>query len=477
MPCFGSKRVEIVPITEEVTGRLESDGNSSSKQPPRDGLHSAPNSREVAHSAPSPRGARKGLHSAPQRGTPEGKAALGAKDDTLKPLSPIGDFIIEGAGESSPSPSAVDAYLDDLLGPRIVKDLRGIEWAQRVSGLEAVQKLVKRKAAGTDEFLATGQQADGASIEAERASLFRGCITVLARALQDKVVPVFLPALSLLADVFSAEFLQPIASSPLPHAAIAHFAHQLVFRAGSSNVRAREESSTALLALARCESVGCVTIAPWVLRPLSNSKSSNAVVGRLELIRRLVAEFGLGRSSGLEVQEVLTFTLPLCEVASSNARESALGLVLDMRSTDARRVDALVEDMRPGVSTIVKARLAPSGSQRSLNGLSVSGRRLPPIGSSMAAADQGDEVAAFQTTPPGHEARARARQTASELGVRGPPAARTKSRKATSSSAVHDEGGLLAEADALIAESSPTGALRFDRTEEELMADILQEVN
>ena len=76
-----------------------------------------------------------------------------------------------------------------------------------------------------------------------------------------------------------------------------------------------------------------------------------------------------------------------------------------------------------------------------------------------------------------HEARARARQTASELGVRGPPAARTKSRKATSSSAVHDEGGLLAEADALIAESSPTGALRFDRTEEELMADILQEVN
>ena len=102
MPCFGSKRVEIVPITEEVTGRLESDGNSSSKQPPRDGLHSAPNSREVAHSAPSPRGARKGLHSAPQRGTPEGKAALGAKDDTLKPLSRIGDFIIEGAGESSP---------------------------------------------------------------------------------------------------------------------------------------------------------------------------------------------------------------------------------------------------------------------------------------------------------------------------------------------------------------------------------------
>ena len=471
MPCFGSKRVEIVPITaEDAAGRLEPDGKPT-QQPTRDGLHSAPNGQDAA----PPLGGRKGLHSAPQRGMPDGKVMPGTKGDP-RPLEPIGDFIIE-VGDGAPTASAVDAYLEDLLGPRIVKDLRGAEWAQRVSGLEAVQKLVQRKAAGADELLATGQQPNSASIEATRASLFRGCITVLSRALQDKVVPVFLPALSLLAEVFSSEFLQPIAETPTPRAAVAHFAHQLVFRAGSSNVRAREESSSALLALARCESVGCAAIAHWVLRPLSNSKSSNAVVGRLELIRGLVAEFGLGRSSGLEVHEVLSFTLPLCEAASSSAREAALGLVLDVRSTDARRIDALVEEMRPGVTQIVKARLAPSESHKSLNTLSVSGKRLPPIGSSLAAADHGDEVAAFQTTPPGHEARARARQTASELGVRGPPAARTKPRKAKSSAAMHDEGGLLAEADALMAAAGPTGTLSFDRTEEELMADILHEIN
>jgi len=68
--------------------------------------------------------------------------------------------------------------------------------------------------------------------------LYKACVTVLARALQDKVVPVFLPALQLLVDVYSDGFLSQLpAGQPLHPLPL--FARQLVLRSGSSNVRSR----------------------------------------------------------------------------------------------------------------------------------------------------------------------------------------------------------------------------------------------
>ena len=306
--------------------------------------------------------------------------------------------------------------------------------------------------------------------EGERLALFRGCITVLARALSDKVVPVYLPATALLADLFSSDFLAPIRSSALPRAAIAHFANTLVFRSGSSNVRAREESSNALLHLARCESVGCATIAPYVTRPISNTRQAHAVIGRLELLRTLVAEFDLGSDSGLEISEVLTFALPLCEVASAAARDAAVGLVLDVRRIDERRVEAFMEAHRPAVLILIKARLAPSDT-KPLSGLSVTGRKLPPIG--VAPAGTGDDS---PVTPAGHQVHARAaRQTAMELGARGPPAAPKKLSKAETPSTTEGQPKVSKANDA-DAVSSSARTLSFENIsdDEQLISDILE---
>jgi hypothetical protein len=236
-------------------------------------------------------------------------------------------------------------------------------------------------------------------------------------------VPVYLPALNLLSEVYSSSFLEPLTASSLPRAAICAFAHQLLFRAGSSNVRAREESSTALLNLARCEHVGCPAIARWLVRPLQNSKSSSAAVGRLELLRAAISEFELGaHASGLELREVLAFSLPLAEAAAANARDAAIALLLDLRSTDPPRVEAIIEDMRPAVLGRLKERLAPTNT---LAGLSISGRKLPPLTAS-SLADGGEET---MGTPPGFEARAKARQAGVELGLRSPPGAHRKKPK------------------------------------------------
>ena len=123
----------------------------------------------------------------------------------------------------------------------------------------------------------------------------------------------------------------------LPRAALPHFAGQLVMRAGSSNARAKEESASGLLSLAASAAVGAAAIGPFALRPLANSKSAHAAVGRLELLRTLVAEYGVGETSGLEIHELLAFSLPLCESASDKSRDAAMGLVLELHGIHADR--------------------------------------------------------------------------------------------------------------------------------------------
>jgi hypothetical protein len=149
-----------------------------------------------------------------------------------------------------------------------------------VSGLEAVRKLVQqKKAESAAKPTATGEAPNWRD-EGDRLAFFRGVVTVLVRGLSDKVVPVYLPALSLLTEVYSSDFFAPMPTSGLPKQAIAHFVGQLVFRSGSSNARAREESSNALLHLARCEAVGCASVAPWVPQGTTTLSSEAALQGR-----------------------------------------------------------------------------------------------------------------------------------------------------------------------------------------------------
>ena len=466
MPCFGKKK-SIVPVDEDAVGRLEGDGAKN----PRDGLSSAPTSQDKKQTD----SARK-VHSAPN-------TKKGGSDGTGKAAKnePISDFILEATDGSEPTAESVDAYLADVIGSNIVKDLRSNEWAARVSGLEDLKKLVSKRAAD-DALVATGGGRES-PVAAERLQLFRACVTVITKALNDKVVPVFLPALALLSEVYSPRFIAPISDSKLPRTAIACFAEKLVFRAGSSNVRAREESSSALMALARCDAVGCLAVAPHALSKLSDTKakSISAAVGRLELLRALVAEFSVGDASGLNLSDVLSFALPLCECASKDSRDAAIGLILDVRMILPQKTEKLVEEMRPSVLPTLKAKLAPPADKSSLaggaaanNSLSLTGKplKLQPLApislpGAMPSAlptlgdDGKEELIAFHAgTPPEANQRARARTTATELGVRQAPPPRPKMRKRPSNltrkpSEQEEEDNLLAEMGEVLGANSP----------------------
>jgi len=219
-------------------------------------------------------------------------------------------FVIEG--NEGVRAAEVDAYLENIIGSRIVKELRATEWASRVHALEALQKLFMKPRS-------TATQAD-------REALFKASITVLTRLLQDKVVPVFLPAIQGLCQLYSHAILASVPVA-LARSALHHFAGQLVLRSGSSNVRAREESANALRILCRSQ-VGAKSVCPYSLRPLTNRKSQHAAIGRLDLLIALLSEFGVAEDRcGISEHDLLSFVTPFCESSSDKVRTAATTLL------------------------------------------------------------------------------------------------------------------------------------------------------
>jgi len=416
MPLDGDVPGDLIPDAKgkngPSTGRFADSEQHADNARLRD-AHSAP-THKTANDEES-RQLRTGLHSAPSSkpNAPAPSVAGVVATYVDKGLKiPSGDFIIERSG--GPTAADVDEYLTGTLGAKLVKELRSSEWAERVRAIEALQGLVMKANAV-------------ATSPADRLALFRACITVLARLLQDKIVPVYLPALQLLTDIYVPSFLGPLPNSEAPRSALSHVAGQLVFRAGSSNVRAREESATAYLHLARCENAGPSAVCPHALRPLANSKSQHAVVGRLELLRTLVHEFGVSASVGLEIHQVISFVVPLCESASEKSRDSAFGVLAAAYGAHPEDTMAALRDMNANVAGALRLRVSPDSEEEGdkSKALAVSGRRLPPleVHSEGAAPTKGQSLAhaAQQGTPPFADGRARARATLSELGAQSPP--------------------------------------------------------
>ena len=440
--CFSKSSVNVMPLDGDEVGDLVPAGRKGKKgpgtgrmayeepkrepdnTPGRNGLHSAPSPSQGSDSQALADGkqSRNGLHSAPSSkpnapvgvGKPAAaqKAAEGgsARSGSSHRLAPdLGDFIIERAGGATAAD--VDEYLEGALGSALVKQLRSPEWAERVRGLESLQGIVMQTSAR-------------ATSPADRLALFRACVTVLARLLQDKIVPVYLPALQLLTDVYVPNFLAPLPNADLPRAALQHFAGQLVYRAGSSNVRAREESSSAYMHMAHCEHAGPAAVCPFALKPLNNAKSQAAAVSRLELLRTLVNEFGVSASVGLELKAVIHFTVPLCESASERSRDAAFGVLTAAHGAHPEDTMTLLSELNVNVAAMLRLKLSPDSEEEAdrPQSLSISGKRLPPLeGMTDGAGDDGAEVVSSQYTPPFAEARARARMTSSELGLRSPP--------------------------------------------------------
>merc|ERR1719382_645805 len=122
-----------------------------------------------------------------------------------------GVFTIEGCDNMAPAD--VDLYISGILGNNVVAhSLRSAQWADRVHGLKAF-----------DAQLEAFECRAARATEAEARQLFNVAVTILARTLHDKLVPVYLPALSLLVRIYSPVLLNKV-DKATSRAAIAHLA-------------------------------------------------------------------------------------------------------------------------------------------------------------------------------------------------------------------------------------------------------------
>ena len=283
-------------LMNKGAGRLEGRKPSSSEDDavPRDNLSSAPSTRSGASLPAVTSPAVKRTHSAPRWSRPEEatgdrasagsqarpKAAAGTPGEQSKEgkrvppqsqLNRLGEYVIEGPNTAE----QIDEYLANVLGPACAKNLRSAVWAQRVQATRSIVHATTWHVCGMWlvlllrgmwlyllcvyklrvairslplysrwlcllwqglELLSSLLHGGREMQVQEPLPLYKACVTVLARALQDKVVPVFLPALQLLVDVYSDAFLSKLPSG-MPLDPLPLFARQLVLRSGSSNVR------------------------------------------------------------------------------------------------------------------------------------------------------------------------------------------------------------------------------------------------
>jgi len=306
-----------------------------------------------------------------------------------------------------------------------------------VHGLEALEALIKAPPA---DYKTT----------AGRVTFFKACVTVLFRLLQDKIVPVFLPALQVLRYAYSPTVLCSVPKE-LALEGIELVATQLITRAGSSNIRAREESCATIQHLARTQ-LGAHAVCKHALQPLPNRKSQTAAVGRIELLRALLSEFGLGDCWGLSADQTLAFVLPLCELASDKVRSLAILAVGDVYRVEPSLTCAFITQQQPHLTHIL-AKLEPAHKEAQAK----SPRRLPPLRNSGQSADPHH---------PSHES------SASPVWIATADGGKKKTRTSSPDRQMHSTQRRRTDSQ-LGAETPPPTHSLFDEMDEEIMEAIL----
>ncbi|MEW5315540.1 MAG: hypothetical protein WDW38_006961 [Sanguina aurantia] len=309
-----------------------------------------------------------------------------------------------------------------VFGEHSVRYLFSGDWKEREQSLAAViRQLGDRKFQNTTE----------------PSLAFATVMQLLAGALREKIVPVYLMALELFNTVMA------VYSSRL-RADVLHFAaealvKQLVHRCGNNNARISECSLQALLVLAAQPNFGVVYLGPFAIAPIlkkaADGTSANAqMVGRLDLVHALLATFNSTR--GLSLQDVLLFTRTALDLPDDKVRNTAIKVVAELYRLKRMAGDVLdpqkaLGQLKPSLLQVLNRKFAEvdellrSGGVAATWGGSTSydGRPLDDL----PATANGVRVFAKALTPPNanaalahHHFRANAALSPLSLGGVGP---------------------------------------------------------
>ena len=250
---------------------------------------------------------------------------VGAAPDA--PALPTHDPASEGFSPDLPIAEplgAVDAKdaapLADLVGQYTTMALFSKNWQLRDAALTKVEGLLAR-----GEPLG-GELGDDAAEAAagHGGDHLRTLCRAAARALRDKVAAVALGGGKLLRPLLERYASEAGVAPRDTSGAFADVVNALADRAGDANPRLHAVAADGLQVLAAHAAVGLGIVASTLLKPQKNSAAVRPIIGRLTVLDSLVAAFGAGGSTGLQVEAAMQLIGKCLDSANGEVRAAAV---------------------------------------------------------------------------------------------------------------------------------------------------------
>ena len=288
---------------------------------------------------------------------------VGAAPDA--PALPTHDPAAEGFSPDLPIAEplgAVDAKdaapLAELVGQYTTMALFSKNWQLRDAALTKVEGLLVR-----GEPLG-GEYGDDAAEAAagHGGDHLRTLCRAAARALRDKVAAVALGGGKLLRPLLERYASEAGVAPRDTSGAFADVVNALADRAGDANPRLHAVAADGLQVLASHAAVGLGIVANTLLKPQKNSAAVRPIIGRLTVLDSLVASFGAGGSTGLQVEAAMQLIGKCLDSANGEVRAAAVKSAAQL--SEAVGPDAIIrllpKSLKPAMrDTVFEALGAP----------------------------------------------------------------------------------------------------------------------
>ncbi|KAI9209013.1 uncharacterized protein BJ171DRAFT_173307 [Polychytrium aggregatum] len=149
----------------------------------------------------------------------------------------------------------------------------------------------------------------------------------------------------------------------------------LLIKCADMNPRIQHACSDLMMSLGAAYRQGSSSIMPQLMRPFQGKVSLWRVVkSRLDLVRRMLLEFGLGSTSdsasGLELQAIMGLVVPQLHNPNVEVRESAVKLMAEIIAiVGAEVVDPFLSSIKPQLLRSIKLKAEAAAGSLSLSGV------------------------------------------------------------------------------------------------------------
>ena len=243
------------------------------------------------------------------------------------------DINVEG-GEIA---SDTIARIESLVGSYLARCFFSRNYSLREASLTKVSLMLPEMAGTDKEEVAVG----GSS---RHDNYLRTVSIMLERALNDRVIPVFVAALILLDDLISEMEQSGMSSTKEALSQLSVVTPCLVSHLGDNHNKVVEGAETALLSMALSRCIGPAYIANLLTKRTEEMRASRAIIARMRVAQTLMYEFG--PDHGIPVEELMGW---LSEHAvghkDANVREAAKEVAITASSIIGRTIERYLHGM------------------------------------------------------------------------------------------------------------------------------------